>query len=426
MSALATPVTPTELSSPLAQARAGLDACVHCGFCLQACPTYLALEDENDSPRGRLMLMRASLEGRVALDDPDVVTHLSRCLGCRACETACPSGVPYGHLLEAARETLKSTRALPLIARITLWIFSRPALLRVAMGLARMARDSGVATLLARLPGTLGFPFAMLASTARDATEAWTPRPAQDRGTVATLDGCVMEGLFSHVNRATERVLAENGFAWRAAPGQQCCGALHTHAGDADTARVLARRNIASFEASGADYVASNSAGCGAMLKEYGHLLADDPVWRDRATAFSARVRDVSELLAAAGPREGAPVPQHVTYDAPCHLQHGQRVTAPPLQILAAIPALRHTVLDDRDQCCGSAGIFSLIEPGVSQRVLAAKMSCIAATQAPMVATGNPGCLMQIGAALVQERKGKVARHPVELLDESYAQERRS
>lgn len=421
MSSLATPVTPADLASPLAQARAGLDACVHCGFCLQACPTYLALEDENDSPRGRLVLMRASLEGRVALDDPDVATHLSRCLGCRACESACPSGVPYGHLLEAARETLAARRGLPWMARIILWIFARPVLLRVALACARLVRDTRVASVLAKLPNSLGFPFAMLASTMRPRAPRWTPRAEQTRGTVATLDGCVMEGLFTGVNRATERVLAANGYALCKAPGQQCCGALHVHAGDAETARGLARANITAFEASGADFVATNSAGCGAMMKEYGHLLVDDPAWRDRAAAFSAKVRDASELLAVAGPCEGAPLPRRVTYDAPCHLEHAQKLSAPPLKVLGAIPALDHIALDDRDQCCGSAGIFNLIEPDVSQRVLAAKLSCIAATRASTVATSNPGCLMQIGAALVIEGAGKVARHPIELLDESYA-----
>ncbi len=421
MSSLAAPVFPTDLTSPLAHARVGLDSCVHCGFCLQACPTYLALADENDSPRGRLVLMRAALEGRVALDDPDVSTHLSRCLGCRGCESACPSGVPYGHLLEVARETLAAMRPLPILARFILWIFARPSALRVALWFARLARDTGIAAELARLPGSLGFPFAMLASTARNATPAWTPRAAATRATVATLDGCVMEGLFAEVNRATERVLAANGYALRAAPGQQCCGALHVHAGDAETARRLARTNIAAFEASGAEFVASNSAGCGAMMKEYGQLLANDPAWRERARAFGARVRDASELLAAAGPREGAPIRRRITYDAPCHLEHAQKLSAPPLKVLAAIPELELVPLEDREQCCGSAGIFNLIEPGVSQRVLAAKMDCIAATGAPIVATGNPGCLMQIGAGLVRDGRGAVARHPIELLDESYA-----
>lgn len=418
------PIMPSrngECPTPLDLARAGLDSCVHCGFCLQACPTYLALEDENDSPRGRLVLMRAVVEGTVALDDPDVATHLSRCLGCRGCESACPSGVPYGHLLEKARETLAALRPLPLQARLILWVFAKPALLKLALWFGRMARDSGIARELARIPGPLGFPFAMLASTARDEQPEWAPRTAATRERVATLDGCVMEGLFTGVNRATERVLAANGYALTTAPGQQCCGALHVHAGDAATARALARNNIAAFEASGAELVATNSAGCGAMMKDYGHLLADDAAWRARAATFSAKVRDASELLAAAGPREGAPMPQRITYDAACHLEHAQKITAQPLQVLGAIPSLEHCPLTDRDQCCGSAGIFNLIEPDVSSRVLAAKLARIAETGAPVVATANPGCLMQIGAGLLQGGTGATARHPIELLDESYA-----
>jgi glycolate oxidase iron-sulfur subunit len=411
----------SECPTPLEHSRIGLDSCVHCGFCLQACPTYLALADENDSPRGRLVLMRAAVEGSIPLDDPDVATHLSRCLGCRACESACPSGVPYGHLLEKARETLAASRPLPRQARLILWVFARSSVLRVALWFGRMVRDTGIAEQLARLPGSLGFPFAMLASTSRDDVPAWTPHTPVTRARVATLDGCVMEGLFAGVNRATERVLAANGYAVCGTPGQQCCGALHVHAGDATTARALARANIAAFEASGAEFIAVNSAGCGAMMKEYGQLLAEDPAWRERAISLSARVRDISELLADAGPRAGAPLSRRITYDAPCHLEHAQKVVTPPLRVLAAIPSLEQVPLNDREQCCGSAGIFNLIEPEVSQRVLAAKLAQIAATGAPTVATGNPGCLMQIGGGLLLEGSGVTARHPVELLDESYA-----
>ena len=203
-------------------------------------------------PRGRIVLMRAALEERVALDDPDVATHLSRCLGCRGCESACPSGVPYGHLLEAAREQLAAARPLPLVARLFLWVFARPSVLRAALWFGRLARDTRLASLLAHLPGAAGFPFAMLASTGRKRAPDWSPRTPPTRETVATLDGCVMEGLFTGVNRATERVLAANGYSLCAAPGQQCCGALHVHAGDAATARELAKKNITAFEASGA------------------------------------------------------------------------------------------------------------------------------------------------------------------------------
>jgi glycolate oxidase iron-sulfur subunit len=403
----------------------GAELCVHCGFCLQACPTYLALDDENDSPRGRIVLMKALADGTVPIDDADALSHIDQCLGCRGCETACPSGVPYGQLLEVTRERLTAHRPLPMVARTLLAVFAQPTLLRLALTGSRLLRATGLPALLARLPGSLGFAFAMLASTRRPPAargSATAPAGTTERGTVATLDGCVMEGLFTEVNRATERVLRRNGYTHRAAPGQGCCGALHAHAGDAHTARALARVNIAAFERSGAALVAVNSAGCGAMCKEYPHLLHDDLAWRDRAAAFAARVRDVSELLAAAGPLAGARIgSERVTYDAPCHLQHGQRVTAPPLAVLAAIPALPLVPLADSDQCCGSAGIYNLVEPDISNRVLAAKIGRIRESGAAVVATGNPGCLMQIGAGLAQSGVAAVARHPVELLDASYA-----
>ncbi len=408
--------------TPLADASSGIDACVHCGFCLQACPTYLTLEDENDSPRGRIVLMRAIVEGSLPVDDPDVRTHIDRCLGCRACETACPSGVPYGHLLEATRATLTDVRPNPPIARLILFVFARRALLRLAMLGGRVARGIGLARLLSRLPGRLGFAMAMLQSTRSPVKHRrYTPVGDGSRGTVTILTGCVMEGLFAETNRATERTLVVNGYRLRETEGQRCCGALHAHSGDDDAARRLARANVAAFERSGADFIAVNAAGCGAMMKEYGRLLAGDPEWGARAAAVSAAVRDVSELLAAAGPRSGAPLALTVTYDAPCHLLHAQRVAGPPLAVLGAIPGLTLMPLEGSEHCCGSAGIYNLIEPEVSDRVLAPKLANIAETGASLVATGNPGCLMQIGAGLRQARIGARVVHPVDLLDASYA-----
>jgi glycolate dehydrogenase iron-sulfur subunit len=417
--------------TPLAAASAGINACVHCGFCLQACPTYVALGDENDSPRGRIYLMRALTEGELALDDPSVHTHIDRCLGCRACETACPSGVPYGALLEATRATLSEVKRPPLRARLILGLFARRTLMRLAVGAARLLRSTGLPKMLSRLPGDLGFAFAMLASSESPlphgrARASRRARGDGSRGTFALLRGCVMEGLFTRANRATERTLVANDYALVSAPDQHCCGALHAHAGDLETARALARRNIAAFEKSGAEFVVTNAAGCGALLKEYGHLLAHDDQWAARAADLSARVRDVSELLAAAGPRVGAPLEYRVTYDAPCHLQHAQRVAAAPLAVLDAIPGLERVALVDSDQCCGSAGIYNLLEPALSAAVLAPKISHIELTGASLVATGNPGCLMQIGAGM--RRAGLSARtiHPVELLDASYAAQDRT
>jgi glycolate oxidase iron-sulfur subunit len=413
--------------TPLAAAAAGLDACVHCGFCLPACPTYLALDDENDSPRGRLVLMRRLLDGDIAPSDPDVGAHLDRCLGCRACETACPSGVPYGELLEATRATIASVRPRPVVARLILGLFASPVLLRVVLGVARWLRATGLPRRLApRLPRRLGFPMAMLASTApmplarpRRSGPAPTAAPA-DRS-VTMLQGCVMDGLFGHVNDATRRVLAANGWRVVEAPRQRCCGALHAHAGDLEGARALARANIAAFEAAGDAPIAVNAAGCGAMLKQYGHLLADDAAWHARAERVAARARDVSELVAAAGPRPGAPLALSVAYDPPCHLLHAQRIAREPLAVLAAIPSLDLRPLADADQCCGSAGIYNLLEPDVSDAVLAPKLAAIAASGAAFVATGNPGCLMQLGAGALLAGSRVRAVHPVSLLDASYA-----
>ena len=406
--------------TPLDFAKGGIDACVHCGFCLQACPTYLTLADENDSPRGRILLMRALVEGSLAPDDPVVRTHIDRCLGCRGCETACPSGVPYGHLLEATRATISGKH--PLIARAVLFAFRHEWLLRPALLGGRVLRATRLSKLLGHLPGPLGFAMAMLESTrTRLPRRSYDARGDGARGTVAVLLGCVMEGLFGPTNRATERVLTVNGWTVVPAPGQQCCGALHAHAGDLDAARDLARANIRAFEASGALTIAVNAAGCGAMMKEYAGLLAADPVYAERSAAVSARVRDISELLVDAGPRRGGPVPLTVTYDAPCHLQHAQRITAQPLAVLAAIPGLTLVPLTDSDQCCGAAGIYNLVEPAVSGAVLEPKLAHIERTGARYVATGNPGCLMQIGAGL--RRSGSTAStvHPVDLLDASYA-----
>ena len=425
MSLLPDPAAPCALpDSPLAHVRAGIDACVHCGFCLQACPTYVNLEDENDSPRGRILLMRSVLEGTLPVDDPDVRTHIDRCLGCRACETACPSGVPYGHMLEAMRATLGERKPPPLLARLMLAVFAHRWLLTPALLGARLLRATGLPRVLARvLPARAGFAMAMLASTTSPIRRRRPrARPGAPRATVTTLTGCVMRGLFAHVHGATHDALTVNGYRVVATRGQGCCGALHAHAGDLETARALARTNVAAFERTDAEYIAINSAGCGAMIKEYGDLLADDPAWADRARAVAARARDVSELLAQAGPTPATGTrTDRVTYDAPCHLLHAQRVASPPLTMLAAVRAIDLVALEDADQCCGSAGIYNLIEPETSDAVLTPKLARIAETNATLVATGNPGCLMQLGAGLLRSGSPVRVVHPVELLADAYA-----
>ncbi|MEN9508286.1 MAG: glycolate oxidase iron-sulfur subunit [Gemmatimonadota bacterium] len=424
--------------TPLAEAAKGLDACVHCGFCLQACPTYVNLEDENDSPRGRLVLMRRMLEGDIALTDEGAARHLDRCLGCRACETACPSGVPYGELLEATRATLVPARGLPLVARVILTVFRHHGLLRLALHGARLFRATGLPRLLARvLPQRLAFPMAMLASTApapvRSGTGTHIASPASTpvvpaasgassqhhapRPTATLLEGCVMSGLFDHVHQATTRVLTAQGCTMVRVPGQRCCGALHAHAGDLAGARALAKANITAFEADDRATIVVNAAGCGAMMKQYAHLLHDEPIWAERAARIAARTRDVSEFVAELGVTAGPhPVAQRVTHDPPCHQMHAQRIVSPPLQLLQAVPGLELRPLEDADQCCGSAGIYNLVEPGTSDAVLAPKLARIAETGADIVATGNPGCMMQIGAGLLLADVPTRVHHPIELL----------
>jgi glycolate oxidase iron-sulfur subunit len=399
-----------------------LDPCVHCGFCLPACPTYLATGDEADSPRGRIVLMRALERGELAADDPALVQHLDACLGCLGCEPVCPSGVGYGRGIETAREQLFAARRLPPVARLVLAIFRREWLWRPLFTLSRIFRATGIPALLSG-GGRLGFSMGMLAATVpakRPVTlsEAKGPSPDAWRNhpTVALFRGCVMDTLFRHVHDATRRTLEANGYTVVEPEGQACCGALHEHAGDRAAAEALARENIAALAGS-ADYVVVNSAGCGALLKGYGHLLGTEA-----AAELAARVRDVSELLAEVGPRPGGALPLDVAYDAPCHLQHAQRVQAAPLAVFAAIPALRLRLLPSSDKCCGSAGIYSVVRPAMARAVLDLKLESFASAS-PMpaiVATGNPGCLMQIGAGVRAAGLAIRVVHPVELLDESY------
>ncbi len=403
---------------------AGLDPCVHCGFCLQACPTFLATGDEADGPRGRIALMRALERGELPVDDPALVTHLDRCLGCRGCEPVCPSGVAYGRGLEAARERIATRRRLPPLARLALFVLTSPETARAAYGAARALRATGLPRRLAGW-GPLRFALGMLAaSERRREPRAEIAAPPRSTGAGAArhgprpallFRGCVMDGLFAHVHDATVRTLAVNGYAAADAPGQTCCGALHAHAGLLGQARAFARTNLAAFGTGDAPIVV-NSAGCGAMLKEYAHALPDDP----RAGPFVARVRDVSELLADRGPEPGGSVPLRVAYDPPCHLEHAQRIGDPPRRVLAAIADLDLIETPGAGQCCGSAGLYTLTEPALSRTVLRAKLAELRTAAPQVVATGNPGCQLQIGAGLAAAGIRAEVRHPVELLDRAY------
>lgn len=420
--------------------------CVHCGFCLPACPTYTRLGDEADSPRGRLHLMQAVVNGRLEPSSNAFHTHLDRCLGCRACESVCPSGVEYGHLLEAAREVAVRANRKGLLDRILPMVMASPVLLSPTMALTRILRATGFPGAAAlRMPsdGILGqvrLGMGMVASTAEPSFLAEMRahgRPSSVEGKerdrleegelmgrgrpLALLTGCVQEGLLARINRATARVLEANGFRVRRVPGQRCCGAIHAHTGDLAGARALARTNIDAFEASGAEIVAVNAAGCGAIMKEYPHLLAGDEAYAERAEALAVRVRDISEILAGPELRKGGPIPASVTYDAPCHLLHAQKISREPEELLSSIPGMSLLPLKNRDECCGGAGVYGITHPELGGAIGRDKVRAILETGARLVATGNPGCMMQIGAGLRMEGSKVEVVHPVELLDLSYA-----
>jgi|SRR5262245_36478454 len=419
-----------------------LIGCIHCGLCLPACPTYLQLGNENDSPRGRIYLMRAVAEGRLAANSERFSRHIDLCLGCRACETACPAGVRYGFLLEAARETVleheakKSTGLQKKMLAFGLrHIFPKPKRLRMAFRVMRALRNSWIINfalthrLIRLVSSKADFALSLLISS----KPTWSDKSRNmihsgKSRTVALFSGCVMDGLFTHANDATLRVLAANDCRLGEVHGQTCCGALHAHAGEIDLARVLARRNINAFEHyfhSGTDpqnppLIIVNAAGCGALLKEYGELLKDDPHYSERARQFSERVRDITEFLAQTEIRRGAEIKERVTFDAPCHLYHAQRVMTAPQRLLDAIPGLEYIPLEGMQDCCGGAGIYNLSEPEMSERLLSDKISKIKATGANILLTANPGCQMQLGAgARISQIDCRVA-HIVELLDESY------
>jgi glycolate oxidase iron-sulfur subunit len=429
----------SQLTSVLATEEDKLLACVHCGLCLEACPTYIHTGDENDSPRGRIYLMRAVEEGRLRSESNAFRTHINRCLGCRACEQACPAGVEYGQLLEAARADLSqaqarsggwTSRLLRFMLR-TIWL--HPARLRFAFALARLMRNTRLPRLLTKsrlarlISPRFEFALALLDSSLADKRSASESAARPTSGSTTSLallfKGCVTEGLFARVNRATARVLEANGCAVNAPPDQVCCGALHAHAGDTEGARQLARRNIDAFKDEAGAKIITNAGGCGAMLVSYAHLLAEDALYAARAREFSERVRDISQQLETTGIRQGLSVSCGVTtYDSSCHLLYGQRANGQPLEMLRAIHGLDLVPLAGSDVCCGGAGVYNLLEPELSARVLDEKLAHIKATGAQTLATGNPGCHMQIGAgAQLKGMRSLRVCHPVELLDESYA-----
>jgi glycolate oxidase iron-sulfur subunit len=413
----------------------GVNQCVHCGLCLAYCPTFSELGTEMDSPRGRIFIIKSLAEGRMTLSD-STVRHLSLCLDCRACETVCPAGVPYGRLIEAAKAEIEHDRPGALGRRLFRWLnfgllLGHPRLLGLAAsgarfyqasGLQRLVRKSGLVRLL---PGTLPAWEALLppvpARSERTAPPAVTPAEGPRRARVALLTGCVQSVIFAAHNRATARVLAKNGCEVVVPTGQGCCGALNAHGGDHERALTMARQTIDVFEAARADAVVVNTSGCGAHMKAYGHLLADDRAYAERARRFAASVRDLAEFLAQE-PLRGplAPVPLTCTYHDPCHVVHGQKIKSEPRTLLAQIPGLRVVELTESDWCCGSAGIYNLTEPEMATRLLHRKVSHVLATGAEAVVTANPGCILQIQAGLGAHDARVRVMHLVEILDRAY------
>ena len=434
------------LSGPDAPSAALVDACVHCGFCLPTCPTYLLWGEEMDSPRGRIYLMKAALEGRAEMT-PSFVQHFDNCLGCVACVTACPSGVQYGPLIERTRAQIEQKYPRPAadrwFRRALMAVVPYPARMRLALlplalvggrvggRVRRLAGrpastgtrpdSAGSQGLLARLRSSMEVapPVTLAGLFARTAER--TPATGAERLHVALLTGCVQRLAFGHVNEATVRVLTAEGCRVSAPPAQGCCGALPLHSGHIEQARVFARQTIEVFEQTGADRVAVNAAGCGSAMKDYGELFADDPAWAARAHAFSAKVRDVSQVLTELGapraPRH--PVTARVAYHDACHLAHGQGVRAEPRALLQAIPGVELVSPVEAEICCGSAGIYNLVQPGPAADLGDRKARHLAALSADMIATANPGCTLQIAAAGRRLGHDWPVFHPIELIDAS-------
>lgn len=393
------------------------DDCVHCGFCLPTCPTYVLWNEEMDSPRGRIDLMSGHLDGVLELN-ATVVQHFDRCLGCMACLTSCPSGVAYDRLIESTRAEIEEAHSRPLRERamraLVFAVLPHPARLRAALTLERLGRWVPLPAQLAPLR-ELAPPWR---SRARPPAVTAAQGPAVAR--VGLLTGCVQRVLFGDVNAATARVLAADGIEAVAPAKQACCGALSVHAGRLEEGLERARRLIATFERAEVDYVVTNAAGCGSMLKEYGTLLADDPEYAERAASFATSVRDVAELLVELGPRaERNPLPLDMAFQDSCHLLHAQRVREAPRSLLDGVPELRTREPAEQELCCGSAGIYNITQPEAARELGERKAANVLACQPDAYASGNPGCLVQVSGALRRAGRPLPALHPVELVDAS-------
>jgi len=409
--------------------------CVHCGLCLPACPTYDELGVEMDSPRGRIHLMRAYADGRIEMTD-NYVHHIYQCLDCRACETACPAGVQYGSLVEIARSEIEKKRKTPiqeqwlrsLVFKILLPSAGNLALaflpLRVyqGLGLQKIAHTLGLTKLLPKRLQDMEAMIPPLPSRSlKGKLKSIMPARAERKYRVGLITGCVMNEMFTHINVATANVLTENGCEVVIPEMQTCCGALQIHSGERETAEMLARNNIDAFESADLDAIIINSAGCGAQLKEYGELLDHDPAFQQRAHAFSDKVKDIHEFLAEIPMKEiTTEIKARVAYHDACHLAHGQNVREQPRSLLRRIPGVELVEIGESDWCCGSAGIYNITHPEMATRLLNRKITHVKKAVPDIVATGNPGCLLQIQTGLRREGIHIEILHPIELLDRAY------
>jgi glycolate oxidase iron-sulfur subunit len=407
-----------------------IDKCVHCGFCLPVCPTYVLWNEEMDSPRGRIYLMKMVADGTANINET-WVNHFDACLGCMACVTACPSGVEYGKLIEATRAQIERRYTRPAaekrFRRFLFSIFPRPDRLRALLLPLRLYQKAGLQSLVRRagipklLPARFRAMEALLPQVpAQETLPELIPAQGERRRRVGLLLGCVQRVLFPQVNAATARVLAAEGCEVVAPKAQPCCGALLVHAGEEEQAVQLARQTIDAFEKAQVNAVIINAAGCGSNVKEYGHLLRDDPEYAERAKAFAAKCRDVSEFLSELEPRATRhALPLRVAYHDACHLQHAQGVRLQPRTVLGRIPQLELLEIPEAAICCGSAGIYNLVQPEAATELGDRKASHIAALEADIVVSANPGCLLQLQSALARAGRKLPVRHFIELLDAS-------
>jgi glycolate oxidase iron-sulfur subunit len=403
--------------------------CVHCGFCLPTCPSYAVFEEEMDSPRGRIVLMRVGHDEASEIS-PEMTTHFDRCLGCMACVTACPSGVQYDRLIEQVRPQLERhgdrTRGERAYRRMIFALFTHPGRLRAMAPMLALQQRLGINRRLAgrirrpKLRALLRLTPEVKLRSALTRLPDVTPAQGTRRGRIALMQGCVQRVFFGDVNAATVRVLAAEGWEVHAPREPRCCGALMMHTGVEPEAQALARETIAAYE--GFDFVAVNVAGCGSAMKEYDHLLSDDPQWAERAKAFVAKVRDVHELLAENEPQAPRhPLPMKVAYHDACHLAHAQQVRSQPRELLRGIPGLELVEPADWEICCGSAGIYNLVQPEAAAELGQRKAANLAATGADAIAAANPGCSIQIAAHMENPTP---IHHPMTLLDLSIRGER--